>query len=332
MKIIVVNIKYFGDLIIITPALKALRLSYPDAEISVLVREEYKEVLKYNPYINSILTFNPEIKGSKKLKALIEGIKLILRIRKEKFDIFVAMHPGDRIAILAWFSKAKIRIAPGKQTLSFLFNKHVDVYEDTISYMEYYNKIISALNIIVESDQTEFYITEKEIKWAENFFIDNKLIDKKIICIHPGASEPSKIWKKENFIKLLKQLQSKDLMILIICGPQDNEIVSQIKKEINDEKVTFYYSDSILKTAALIKKSLLLITHDTGTRHLAVALKIPVVALLPDDNIKCWNFYTENDKHYYLVGKRFKDGKESYLGNISPDEVYNKVFKEINLC
>ncbi len=39
--------------------------------------------------------------------------------------------------------------------------------------MEYYNKIISALNIIVESDQTEFYITEKEIKWAENFFIDN---------------------------------------------------------------------------------------------------------------------------------------------------------------
>ncbi|MEG8947190.1 glycosyltransferase family 9 protein [Rosettibacter firmus] len=332
MKILVVNIKYFGDLIISTPAIRSLHKKYPDSEIVVLVRKGFEDVFKNNPYVNSILTFDPEIKGNRSLRSLVEGIKLISKIRKENFDVFIALHPGDRVALLAWLSKAKIRIGPHKQTFSFLFNKKVDVYEDTISYIEYYNKIVSEFNVEIESNETEFFISENEINWANNFLSENNLLNDKFICIHPGASEPSKIWKTENFIELINLLINKSkLKILVLSGPNDKKIVDSINAKLINNSVKYFYSDSILKTAALIKKSLLLVTHDTGTRHLAVALKIPVLALLPEDNSLCWNFYSEDDGHFSLFGKRIKNENEAYLNYINVNDVYKKIGEILKL-
>ncbi|MDH7605166.1 MAG: glycosyltransferase family 9 protein [Melioribacter sp.] len=330
MKILVINIKYLGDLIISTPALRALRNSYLNAEIIVMVRNGFEDVLKYNPYINGIITFNPQIKGKKSIKKLIEGIKFFFKIRKEKFDVVIALHPGDRIAFLSWLSQAKIRIAPRKQNFSFLLNKKVDVLEDSISYIDYYNKIIESFNVKVDSKTTEFFISEKEIKWAEEFFINNCLNDKEVLCIHPGASEPSKVWKKENFIKLINLLKQKSsLKILLISGPADILVCNAILSDTQD--IIFYYSESILNTAALLKKSSLLLTHDTGTRHLAIALKVPVLALMPDDNSKCWDFYSEEERHYSLIGKRIKNDNESFLSNIQVEQVYDKIGEILNL-
>lgn len=330
MKILVINIKYLGDLIITTPALRALRNSYLDAEIIVMVRNGFEDVFKYNPDVDGIISFNPQIKGKKSIKKLIEGIKFFSKIQKEKFDVVIALHPGDRIAFLSWLSRAKIRIAPRKQNFSFLFNKKVDVLEDSISYIDYYSKIVESFNVKVGSKETEFFISEKEIKWAEEFFINNSLNGKEVLCIHPGASEPSKVWKKENFIELINLLKQKSsLKILLISGPADIQICNSILSETHD--VTFYYSESILNTAALLKKSSLLLTHDTGTRHLAVALKVPVLALMPDDNSKCWDFYSEADKHYSLIGQRIKNDNESFLSNIKVEQVYDEIGEILNL-
>ncbi len=330
MKILVINIKYLGDLIISTPALRALRNKYLDAEIIVMVRNGFEDVFKYNPNVNSIISFNPQIKGKKSIKKFLEGLRFFYKIRKEKFDVVIALHPGDRIAFLSWLSQAKIRIAPRKQNFSFLFNKKVDVLEDTISYIDYYNKIVESFNVKVDSKETEFFISEKEIKWAEEFFSINSLDDKKVLSIHPGASEPSKIWEKENFISLINLLKQKSsLKILLLSGPNDIQICNSILKEIHD--ITFYYSNSILNTAALLKKSSLLLTHDTGTRHLAVALKVPVLALMPDDNSQCWNFYSEADKHYSIIGKRIINDSESFLGDIKVEQVYNKIREILNI-
>lgn len=329
MKILVINIKYLGDLIISTPALRALRNNYPDAEIIVMVRKGFEDVFRYNTNINRVISFNPQIKGKKNFKDIIEGFKFIFQIRKEKFDVVIALHPGDRIALLSWFSKAKIRIAPRKQSFSFLFNIKVDVQEDTISYIDYYNKIVESLHVNIKSKETEFFISENEIKWAEEFFINNFLNEGKVLCIHPGASEPSKIWKRENFVDLIKMLkQNTSLKILLISGPNDLHVCNSILDEIDD--IAFYYSENILNTAALIKKSSLLLTHDTGTRHLAVALKTPVLALMPDDNASCWNFYTQKDGHYSLLGKRIKSENESFLSSIEVEQVYHKIGEILN--
>ena len=78
------------------------------------------------------MIFDSKLKGNNSFGSFIEGIRFIKKIRKEKFDIVITLHPGDRTAFWAWFSKAKLRIAPRKQSFGFLFNRRINVSEDSI--------------------------------------------------------------------------------------------------------------------------------------------------------------------------------------------------------
>jgi ADP-heptose:LPS heptosyltransferase len=336
MKILVINIKYLGDLIVSTPGLNALRKAKPEAEIVFLLRKGFEDVLKNNPNINRIITFDPSLKGNSGFKKIAAGIKLIKKIRDEKFDVVIAFHPGDRTAFWAWFSGAKTRIAPYKQNFGSLFNRRVKVSEDSISYLEYYNQIISAFIGKFDSTGTEFFIPGEDEIWADNFLKENNFSrEKKIIGIHPSASEPTKIWPVVKFVELIRKLISNNVEVLLIEGPQDKSICEKIKSAFAGNEIKFFRSEKISQTAALIKKCNLFITHDTGTRHLSVAVKTPVLALLPEDNLKFWNFYDGINYHHSIIGKRYIEQKDfqrtGFLDGISVNEVYEKAAGLIEL-
>ena len=228
-------------------------------------------------------------------------------------------------------------IAPRKQSFGFLFNRLVDVEEDTISYLEYYNRIFEAYIGKACPTKTEFFIPKPEEKWADDFLIENKIASNNIIIgIHPGASEPTKIWKSENFVDLINHLNEKEyITVLLIEGPQDKNICDEISQKLNNKTYIRFTSTGITKTAALIKKCKLFITHDTGTRHLSVAVETPVLALLPEDNLKYWNFYNALRNYHSLIGRRYIADQNSqriaYLDGISVNDVYQKVGEILKL-
>lgn len=305
IKILVINTKFLGDLIVSSPGIRSLRKTYPNAEIVFLLRKGFEDILIDNPNINKIISFDPDLKGNFNFVKMIGGVKFIKKIKSEKFDLVIALHPGDRIAFWSWFSKAKQRIAPRKQSFGFLFNNLVDVYENSINYIEYYNKIFNAAGVTIDSNRTEFFISNNANQWANECIKRNNLVEKNILIgIHPGASEPSKMWKKENFKLLIDLILSvKNCFIILFEGPQDEEIFKYLKNSI-DNKNLLFIKTNILNVAALIKKCRLFVTHDTGTRHLAVAVGTPTIALIPEDNKKYWDFYSEQQNHYSIIGKR----------------------------
>jgi ADP-heptose:LPS heptosyltransferase len=169
------------------------------------------------------------------------------------------------------------------------------------------------------------------MEWADKFLAINSILSNDIlVVIHPGASEPTKMWQGQNFAELIQRLSAdSQTKILIIEGNQDREIFDEILRLTNKNKVVHFKSNSIIKTAALIKRCKLFITHDTGTRHLAVAVGTPVLVLLPEDNLKSWNFYEGIDFHYAIIGKRHfpspGSSERAFLGDISVEDVCRKV-------
>ncbi|MCX6170472.1 MAG: glycosyltransferase family 9 protein [Ignavibacteriales bacterium] len=333
MKILVINTKFLGDLIVSTQGLNALRKKNPNSEIVLITRKGYEETLRNNPNIDRIIPFDFSVKKKNIFSRISSEIKFIYQIRKERFDVIIALHPGDRIAFLAWLSGAKIRIAPRKQPFNFLFNVLVDVEEDSISYLDYYNKLIIAFTKESIKGNTEFFVSEPDSVWADEFLKENNVNrDDLIIGIHPGASEPTKIWPSENFADLIQKLFSTyNSKIFLIAGPNEEKIVDTISAKLNNENLVVYKSTDVNRSAALIKKCRIFISNDTGTRHLSVALRTPVIALMPDDNQKCWNFYEGSDNHFVLTGKRtYPINGVPFLGSITVDEVFNKVNEVLN--
>lgn len=332
MKILVINIKYLGDLVVSTPAIRSLHQAYPSAEIVMLIRKGFETFFENNPNINRTILFDPGLKGNSGFNNFLKGIKFLISLRREKFDTVIVLHPGDRTAFWAWFSGAKIRIAPRNQNFSFLFNLKVDVEENSINYIDYYSRIISSYNVSIDSDRTEIFFSEDDTEWTDHFFAENHFESKDfIIGIHPGASEPSKIWKRENFILLIDRLiQNPGIKLVILEGPREKEICSALKSTFKESMKIGFTDAGINRTAALIKKCNLFITHDTGTRHLAVAAGTPALILMPDDNEKFWDFYTDSQKHFTLIGRRNYTELQPFLDGISVNDVYQKIGRILN--
>ncbi|MBS3946330.1 MAG: glycosyltransferase family 9 protein [Melioribacter sp.] len=337
MKILVVNIKYLGDLVVSTPGIRSLSKTYPDSEIVLLIRKGFEPVFKNNPYVKKIISFDTELKGNNSIKKFFSGINFIFKIRKEKFDLVIVLHPGDRTAFWAGFSGSKIRIAPARQSFSFLFNRNVNVEENSMSYLEYYNNIITRADVRIDSNRTEIFFSDEDKNWVNDFIShQNILTNNLLIGIHPGASEPSKIWKVENFVQLINKLLLKpEIRIIVFEGPQDKDVCTEIKNSFEKQQNIYFVNTDVLKVAALISKCKLLIANDTGTRHLAVAVQTPVLALIPEDYEKCWNFYSESDFHFIIFGKRNFSNQDinvkPFLDGINVEDVYKKVGELLKL-
>jgi ADP-heptose:LPS heptosyltransferase len=330
-RILVINLKYLGDLIVSTPAIKALRNSYPQSAICVMVREEYGSVLKGNVEIDEILPFNCGIRSLKGWKRLQEEIKWMRRLRERNFDAVISLHPGDRLALWAWLSGARYRVAPRKQSFGYLYNIKVDLEEGSKSFLEYYLDIVAAFDAKPITRKTEFLVSDTAEKWAEQLLrLEGMDSNHVVIGVHPGASEPSKAWCADNFAALAdKLLANPRVKIIFFKGPKERAIIARISELMTNAFLVVDTSNSIERMAALMRRCRLCIVNDSGARHLAVAVHAPTLTFFPVDKLASWDFYSEEDDHYMLIGKSVSTAESGryaqFLDSITVDDAFDKV-------
>lgn len=332
-EILIINYKYLGDLIVCTPAIRAIRKSFHDSKITLLARKEYSSVLQSNPNIDEIIWFDSATKklnGITRIKAELDFIKLL---RKKKFNCVISLQAGDRYTQWAFLTGAQKRVGPEKQKLNFLLTDKVDVFEDTISYREYYLRIAEHAGATRDGNNLEYYIDKKLEEWRREFFISNSL-DKigELIAIHPGASEPTKVWPIEKYFEVIDKLLVKEnRKIILLIGPAEKQLITEHKLASNKNIVLCDTSDNIHKLGAVLEKSKLLICNDSGARHLAAALGIKTITLFPEDKIGSWKFYAEEEKQYFIIGKRNLENPSNYfLDGIDVSTVIQKAEELLN--
>jgi heptosyltransferase-2 len=235
------------------------------------------------------------------------------------------LQAGDRYVLWSFFSGAKTRVAPIQNNLGFLLTCKAKVYEDTISYLDYYLKIAESFGAKVISKETEFYL-EKNFPGGEKFLLENNIsVSDRIIGIHPGASEPTKMWELDNYLRLIDQIEKKmGTKVILFLGPAEKgnlELKTKFGKVIVVDT-----SVSIQHLAWYLTKCSLLVCNDSGARHLAAALKVPSITLFPEDKISSWKFYSEDQKQFFIPGKRNTNNPaKPFLDSIAVDTVFRKV-------
>ena len=332
-NILIINFKYLGDLIVCTPAIRAIRKSFPGSKITLLARKEYSSVLRGNPNLDEIIWFDSAAKKLQGFKKILAELNFIKLLRKKKFDCVISLQSGDRYTQWAYLTGANKRVGPQKQKLNFLLTDKVFVFEDTISYREYYLRIAESAGAIRVGDYLEYYPDKELEEWKSEFLKSNSLEETSgIIAIHPGASEPTKIWPLGKYLEVINQLLAKgDRKIILLVGPAEKQLVDKNLLASNKNIVLCDTSDNIHKLGAILEKSKLLICNDSGVRHLAAALKIKTITLFPEDKIDSWKFYTDEEKQYFIVGKRnLDDPANSYLDGINVSEVIQKAEELLN--
>jgi len=326
IKILLIQYKPIGDVLLSTPLIKVLKKNYPNSEITFLTGPAASQVLENNPHLDNILIFD------KNGKDIIGGFLYFLRLRKYNFDLAIDIQGNFSTAWASFFSGAQLRVGYNLRGRRYLYNKKVsNITEDRYSSLKKFI-LLKRIGIFEEEEKPEIFLTEKETEFGKNVL--NKLNVKEddfIISVSPVSKRQARRWTKEGFAKLSDILISDyKAKVIMHWGPGEFDYVSDIVNKMN-EKPVLLPKTCVREMASVIVKSKLMITNDNGPKHIAVALGVPTVTIFGPTNPKVWN-PSDTEKHPYVrtdvdcIGcdKRECDNKIC-MERIKPEDVITKM-------
>lgn len=269
---------WVGDTVMATGLLRACATQHPQTKIQVAVRPGLGSLLEGLPYISSI--FETPMKGT-------FGPLRCARILKEsKSDAVLVLPNSFRSALIARLSGIGKRIGYARDRRGFLLTDTIAVpnHKGPISLLDYYQHLATFAFGQCPDDMTpELTVTAEQLQDSEVLLSKS---DRPLVILNPGGNRLAKRWPAEKFIELGHLLMSEFGVQFAITGsPAEAELVSQIAQAIPDSTDLTARGLSLATLKGVISRACLMITNDTGPRHIAAALGTPVVTLFgPTDH------------------------------------------------
>lgn len=283
-KILIVKLRYIGDVLLATPTVRAIKAARPDVRITMMVNRGTEDVLSGNPDIDEIVVLD---KGS-----LAAQSRLIAGLWNRRFDTVIDLTDGDRSAFLSWVSGASVRIGFNDEH-RWRGKYYTEVVQPVPGVQHRIDRDLDALkplDIQAGSKDPQLWLTPEEMNSADQL-LDELGVQRSqpIVVLQPGARYWFKAWPPERFAELADQLTSQyGCQVLIGGSNQDIDLAEQIRQMAKSSPIVMAGRTTIKQFAAIAKKSALFVGSDSGAMHIASAVGAPVVALFGPSNPREW--------------------------------------------
>lgn len=322
-----------GDTLSDTPAIRAVKESFPSARVIVVAHHKRAFLLQQNPWIDEIISHR---------KHPITFFKTLFHLRRARPAIAVVLRANDPdIWPLAYLSGANAVVSrPESTAFRFLVNCPADVmnWDDTPGVLQTI-EIVKRIGAESKDPRIVYKIDQKEREDANRFLRGSPgpFIG---IQIHHSPRLSFRDWPEDFFVQFLKQILDRTTAAIVLTGgPADLEKTKHIIHALNSAGFqnrvhSFVGIVSLRETAALLEKCSLFVTTDTGVMHLAFAVGVPTLALLHPYNAKRVGPHGYGTTHHALImegPERDCDGNLRPLSGITPDAAFSafqECFKE----
>jgi heptosyltransferase-2 len=274
---------WVGDALMATPALRALRCAHPEAEISVAAGTPFVALLRGLGSVDRWLS----TEGS--------GARALVRHARElaahRFDWAVLLPDSVHVALAPWLARVPLRAGYARDPLrrALLTRALVPPQAEggrrlPISMIERYLRITRALGCADAGIELDLPLDPLACeRVAKRLALAHVGETEPFVVVSPGASfGASKLWPPEHFAAACDELRAaRGLRAVLAPGPGEEAVAQAIAARarvaplVLDAPVT-----TLPELAALVARSKLVLTNDTGPRHIAVALGTPVISLL----------------------------------------------------
>lgn len=299
-KILVIQFKYLGDAVFITPSLQAIHQQYPEAEIHVLVAKEVAPIFEHLPFITKTWAF-PRSRGKAKL---VKSWPFVRELQKEKFDVSIDFVGNDRGGILSLLVGAKSRVSAIDRSPTFLQKL---AYTRTIktdllpkSWVKRHLKMLGLLMSTSETPAPQMLIVANPLLASQ---AKQLLQDNSIIC-HLGTSQEKKEWPIARWVEFYQLATKAGYKMACSAGPNERErnLIKELKKALPDAFELPPVNDLAMYLSVL-NEAKLVISGDTGPLHFAAGLGKEVIGLFAvDDGVQHYApIYAKNE---LIIGNR----------------------------
>jgi len=290
MKIAVFCPNWVGDMVMATPALRAVRREFAAAEIVAVVRPYVAGVLDGLDLVDRRLLHDPRsaAQGAGAVAAASRGWKFASRLRRERFDVALVLPNSFRSAFWARVSGARRRIGFQRNARGWLLTDAVLPRSRAVPHpvIDEYLRLAKRLDCRHLSRKMELATSRDEDRQLQEFWQrqpPGQYSGRGVVCLNPGgAFGAAKHWPVTSFAELaLRVALELDKRVLVLCGPAEKEQAREIVRLAAHPAVVSLADEvpSLGLTKAAVRAADLLVTTDSGPRHFAPPFRVPVVTL-----------------------------------------------------
>jgi heptosyltransferase-2 len=293
---------WIGDVVMATPALRALRQQFRNARIVGVCKPYVAGALDGAPWLDELLWLDNRGPLSRHWPAAV------WKLRARNCDTAVLFANTFRSALVARLAGCRRRVGFHRHGRGWLLTEGLDYarsegggYKPT-PLIDDYNRLAVAAGCPAPNRRMELFTTAEDENAADRVWKKLHLeAANEVFCLNPGAAfGAAKHWQSEAFARLAQEIvDRRRAKALVLCGPSERDLARRIVALANRPGVVSAADEdlSLGLTKALVRRATLLVTTDSGPRHFAAAFDCPVVTLFGPTHIEWTETYYPKAVH-----------------------------------
>jgi len=279
-KLLVMETGPIGELMVITPALRAIGKAFPSADVTVMVRPDSALVLVGSPYVKKLL---PVV--SRERKGFLGVMQLASWVRSQDFDAVLVLHTAFRSALIALMGAAPVRVGLSSEGRGFLLDRTAYEVDEHLAVLE-------LVGIPADGQELEIFLTEEERRSARRL-ISATPEQGRLVGLHPGASHANRRWPLRLFVELAARLErDAGVTPVFFFGPREEDLahgVTELRERDGKNLPVMLRPGNIRLLAAAFELMDVVVTNNTGPMHIAAAVGTPGVFISGPTSVERWH-------------------------------------------
>ena len=281
-EVLVRGPNWLGDLVMTTPALRALRAGLPGARITLHVRAELVPLLEGAPFVDRVLPLTPRRGG---VRALLGAAR---QLRAEgRYDLGFCVPDSFSSALLMRAAGVRLVVGYRRGGRSVLLHHAVAPARDwgprrLVSRERYALGLVEAMGCPAHGLHTELFSGAADEAALAGLLESAVLADpsQRIVGLAPGASYgPAKRWPVSHFARLGDALAARGARIVLIGAPDEAPLTASVAGAMRAPALDLAGQLDLRALKALVRRLALLVGNDAGARHVAAAFDVPCLVV-----------------------------------------------------
>jgi heptosyltransferase II len=280
-KILMRAPNWVGDSVLAIPAMKAVRETFPEAEITLLARPWVAGVFKGAWFIDHLWS-------EPRPASMGDWIRITRGIRRNRFDLALLFPNSFESAAMVFLGRVPRRIGYATDGRRWLLTNSLKPGRTKRHQVHYYLDLAGSLSAPVDKPSIEIEASAEDKAQAASLLVSEGIVEgRHFLVLNPGAAYGSaKRWREEGFAEAGDLLAEEfGLDVAIIGSELERSIAERIKQRMHSRVAVLNGKTSLETLIGVISKSSLVLTNDSGPMHIAAALGVPTVAVFgPTDD------------------------------------------------
>lgn len=274
-RILLIKLGAIGDVVLVTPSLKAIRKRFPESHITLLVGRDSFELIQNCPYVDDLIVYDPSRKDRRG-----RLFRLAAELRRLGFELVIDLQNNKTSQLLSYLSLAPKRVGFNRGPFRFLINfKTKD--PGPLPPVEHQGKLLGLLDIQEMDPRLEVWTKPKDEAFVDNLLQQEWLTGNEVLVgVNLGGSPrwETKRWPVEYIAELCDRLAQDKIRVVVTGSEGEKPLAQKLLAQVRTKPIVAVGKTNLPQLACLVRRCRAFVTVDSAPLHIAASVHTPLVA------------------------------------------------------